>query len=318
MSRDPTVDNDGMGRARAGLLALVSGCVAATSPVPVAPAAMSATAGAPLRTPDAPPVTTASTGDAPTDEPAAVDPGTCVPVAAVRDVTSDLWGPVLTDLAQHIPDDNPWYLANLVTAAHESTHVVNARIAAAHAPDDGTRIDGFYLLGDCGVVVREPALRKRDVAPYVPPALRGLRFGVYITDPAWDHQPTYILDEWVAYTNGGAAALELVARGQWTTGPQDAMAGQLEFTIYAIALTMAIADRDPDYLAANPAYTALVERTALRALTQFRAGKDLPAFPSEEQDRLYQALRVDPEGEPLRQFCRATWGDGFTRALLDL
>lgn len=55
-----------------------------------------------------------------------------------------------------------------------------------------------------------------------------------------------------------------------------------------------------------------------RALDQYRAGKDQPAWPSAEQDRLYEALRSDAAGEPMRAFIRDTWGADFLVRLLAL
>lgn len=246
----------------------------------------------------------------------------CTTTTELRDVDDATWGPVLRDLARHIEHDGPWLKDELSTAAHESTHLMNTQITRAafgSASWGQGRVNGFYMLQDCAVIIPEPAVRKSDVATYVPSSMRGLRYDQYVTgQESWDDVPTYIFDEWIAYTNGSAAALELRSMGNWGDRHQDALAGQIEFTIYGLALGMAVRDLDPTYFATQPAFAQLLAWNALRSLDQYRAGKDDPGFPSEEMHRLYAELRAGADGQAMRDFLSATYGVAFTAKLLDL
>lgn len=240
----------------------------------------------------------------------------CVDLPELRDVDDAAWTPTLRDLARHIPNDNPWH-PQLSTAAHESTHVINSRAYEVAKATLGGDVNGFYLLAGCGVILEEPPTQKGDAAAFVPAALRGLRFAHYVEGTDWAAWSTYLFDEWVAYIHGAAAALELYAAGRWAQRT-DAMAGQLELSIYALGSAMAAQAADPSYLPAHPTYLQFVAWNLVRALDQYRAGAAIAAMPSAEQATLYAELTTGAAGAPLRDFVVATWGDAFARRAFDL
>jgi len=248
-------------------------------------------------------------------------PPPCTPIAPLRpELTDPRWGPVLHDLARHIPNDNPWH-PELPTAAHEATHLMNTVINRSLLPGQDSVANGFYVLNDCAVLLREPSTRKRDAAAYVPAALQGFRFAHYVTgQESWDDVPTYIIDEWISYVHGAAAAIELLEGGHLGSGRSDRMAGQVEFTIYGLALGASVRDLDPAYFASSDglAFKQMLAFTARRSLEQFRAYRTRSEFASAGQEKLYEGLRTSADGAPLRAFVADTWGPAFAASLLDL
>jgi len=242
----------------------------------------------------------------------------CVEVKELRDVEHASWGPILRDLARHIEHDGPWLADELSTAAHESTHLMNTQINRAHNQRWG-QANAFYALNDCGILMPEPKVRKSDAAAYLPDSMRGLRFAQYITgQESWDDVPTYIFDEWIAYTHGSAAALELRDNGNWGDKRSDALAGQVEFTAYGLALGMAVRDLDPTYFAAETAFVQFVAWNARRSLDQYRAGRDDDRWPSEESHAIYAAMRDSADGAAMRAFVTEVYGADFAATLFDL
>lgn len=57
-----------------------------------------------------------------------------------------------------------------------------------------------------------------------------------------------------AYTNGGAAGVEIAKNGNWRGGGRDGVTGQLEFTAYSFALGMAVEKQDPSYFKNHPEF----------------------------------------------------------------
>ena len=55
---------------------------------------------------------------------------------------------------------------------------------------------------------------------------------------AWDDTPLYIFDEWISYMNEGAVGVDQVKAGKWNAGWRDAVAGVIDFNVYAIATAM--------------------------------------------------------------------------------
>jgi hypothetical protein len=228
------------------------------------------------------------------------------------------WGAVLTDIAQHLPSSygTMYDDGDKITHGHETTHGINSHLRN-YFNETGQKANGFYVLEDRGVIVVEPRIRKSQVAAFVPQVLRGPRFGMYITgQTAWDDRPLYVWDEWVSYTNGGAVGIDLADRGMWHYGSRDAVVGQLEFTVYAIATAMAVERHDPEGFAANDQLREFLAWNAKRAMDGYRRGAEIPDFHMSSQGPYYQALLEHPDAEPLRAFVRRLFGDPWTRRVL--
>lgn len=128
-----------------------------------------------------------------------------------------------------------------MTEAHETTHGIHADLRNRAA---GTRVNAFYVLDDRALYLREPNVTLADVAARVPKKSRGEVFDLYLVQQRkhWNHNPLYILDELVAYTNGA-----VVGKEEGDDGWQYECARAQEMTKYAWYLILAIEELDPEY-----------------------------------------------------------------------
>ena len=228
------------------------------------------------------------------------------------------WGTALNDIEAHLPASygNAYRDNDKVTHGHETSHGIHSHIRN-HLNTTGKRANGFYLLDDQAVLVVEPNLRKSQVAPFIPQALRGSRYGTYVTGQVeWDDTPLYLWDEWNAYVNGGEVAVDLFSAGLWDQGSRDAVAGLLEFTVYALAVGMAVERHDPQYFESNAQFREFLALNTLRAMDLFRAGQAMAPFARADQTAYYELLRTGPEAQPVRAFAARLFGEGWARHAL--
>jgi hypothetical protein len=227
-------------------------------------------------------------------------------------------GDVLQDIVQHLPTSygDQYYFDEPITWAHETTHGINSELRNYHN-NTGKRANGFYVLANRGVILVEPDLRKSDANMYVPQKLRGFRYETYMSgQQAWDDTPTYIFDEWVAYTNGGAVGVALVEKGLFGNEWQDGVYGQLEFVVYSMALGMAVEAKDPDYFQTYPQFREFLAWNTRRAMEVFRKGRVMTQFQYDVQDTYFETLRSDPSAQAMRDFISRTWGEAFLAEIL--
>lgn len=200
-------------------------------------------------------------------------------------------------------DNKPMITDSRSTDAHEGTHGVNSRIRSQHSGSNG-----FYVTGGKGVVIKNPNMRKSKVAEFVPMSLRGSRFDLYISRSSdWDDMPTYILDEHIAYVNGGAVAVEDKKNGIKNSVQNygfDAVSGSIEFSFYSIALAMAIEKYDSEYWKTNDQFRNYMNWVLKRAKEVYDSGKDIPEFSSTSQVKLEQNIKNSPDAEAMRVFIR--------------
>lgn len=227
-------------------------------------------------------------------------------------------GAVLNDIEAHLPANygRQYRDADRVTHGHETSHGIHAHLRNHHN-NTGQRANAFYLLEDKAALVVEPPIRKAQVAPFIPARLRGSRYATYVTgQAAWDDRPLYLWDEWCAYVNGSAVAIDLFRAGQWSFGSRDAVAGTLEFTVYALAVGMAVERLAPAYFEQNLQFREFLAAHTLRAMTLYRAGATMAPFARADQEALARALEESPEAEPIRAFAFRTFGEAWARHAL--
>ena len=228
------------------------------------------------------------------------------------------WGEGLTDVHRHLPLDYGYVYrdSDLLTSAHETTHGINSHVRN-NFNDTGQQANGFYVMEDRALILVEPAIRKSDINAYVPESLRGSRYDLYLGGMwDWDDMPTYIWDEWVAYTNGGAVGVDLVRSGLWRYDWRDGVMGSLEFTVYGLALGMAVEALDPDYFAEEEQFREFMAFQTERAMGVFFAGREMEPFAWDRQDALYRELCEGAGAEELRRFVRRTYGADWTMEVL--
>jgi hypothetical protein len=264
-----------------------------------------------------------SDADTPDSQPSSPKPGDGLiflsfPVQNTR--TQAPANTVLADIVGHLPASygNTYYDSDVVTWGHETTHGINSHLRN-NFNTTGRKANGFYVTGDQGVMLAEPAIRKSAMIPFVPTSLRGSRFATYVTGQTdWDDRPTYIFDEWVAYTNGSAVGVDLAKQGRWTYGWRDAVMGTLEFTVYAIAIEMAVATANPQYLQQNPQFAEFVAWNARRAMQLFREGARITSFAYSVQDAYYAKLKTSPDARAWRDFVVAQYGSAFAAEVFEI
>src|SRR5262249_31595494 len=139
--------------------------------------------------------------------------------------------------------------------------------------------------------------------------------------PGWENVGLHLWDEWDAYTNGAAVAVDRYTRGLDRFPPgtvDDNVFAVLEFTVYALTTGMAVGLYHPVRFAADSQLRAFLAWQTERAMAVFRAGIVLPAYQWTETDAFYAALRASPDAEPLRQFVQATFGGTWAYAVLGI
>lgn len=244
-----------------------------------------------------------------------------VPGAGVRFVSypaqkassNPRWGTALNDIEQHLPAQygTTYRDSDKVTHGHETSHGIHAHLRNNYN-DTGRRANAFYVLGDRAALVVEPGIRKSQVAEFIPAGLRGSRFGTYVTGQQdWDDRPLYLWDEWNAYANGGEVAVDLFQAGLWDQGQRDAVAGLLEFTVYALAVGLAVERHDPAYFASNAQFREFLAFNTERTMALYRKGAAMQPFARADDAAYYERLRTGPEGESIRTFAARLFGDAW-------
>ncbi len=251
------------------------------------------------------------------DTPAPGEPGSALVTIELRPFnnrTSRNWGPALQDIMNHeAPGDNDSY-DDMITLGHETTHGINSWVRNRMS-QGSKRANGYYLMNNKAALVEEPNMRKSQIAPFVPRSLRNSRYDMYVTGQSgWDDMPTYIMDEWVAYINGSIAGVDLVNRGMWRAGWRDGVKGTIDFSVFSVALGMAIEKHDPAYFASNIQFREFLAYNLKRAMQVFHEGRKLRDFADAEQDRYYQTFRDSPETAAMRDFLNRTYGEAWVKA----
>ena len=186
------------------------------------------------------------------------------------------------------------------TNAHESVHMINAWLTNKH--QKSPRVHGLYGLNGNGIIVEEPPIKKRDIARYIPEPLRFYRYSTYITgQQEWDGEPLYICNEWIAYVSGGKVAIEAV-QNQEKVEWQDSVSGSLEFSIYGIALAMAVQDLANDYWQSNKQFKDFMLWNLRRSYETYKMGREMKEFRWDKQDALYEAFLTSPAAAEMRDF----------------
>jgi len=232
-------------------------------------------------------------------------------------------GNFLNDIESHIPSQygTQYRDRDPVTWSHETTHGINAHIRNQNYTSGSNRT-GLYVGNDRGVVLDNPNMRKSDVRQEIPQALRGSRYDLYLNQQqAFEKEPHYILDEWVAYANGLQTGVDLAQQGR---GRPDNIVGlgamgALEFTTYAFAEAKAISQKDPAYWNSEQGkqFKEFIAWHGVRAMDLVRQGSAMEKSKEGGQDQYMQELCSGASGQGLRDFIAREFGQDYLRRLLN-
>jgi hypothetical protein len=205
-----------------------------------------------------------------------------------------------------------------VTWGHETSHGIHAYIRN-NKNDTGKKANGFYLLSGNYAIVLEPKLRIRDIRQYVPTEMRLGRYELYfVQQSAWDDTPLYIFDEWNAYVNGGATAIDLHKQGKWKAGKRDAVVGVIEFSVYALAVGQAVKEKDSQYFNDYEQFRHFMKFNLERSLEIFKYGRKVPEFSGYGQDEYFEKFKTSPQAAQLRKFATDTFGADWCQRVLEI
>lgn len=204
----------------------------------------------------------------------------------------DVYGDVLSHCKRPNRGDGRY------TDVHETSHFISSALRKGRMG-----YNGFYILNDDAVIVKEPPTTIGEVAEYVPKNLRGMRYKLYFVDQRryWDEQPLYIAEEWNCYTLGGMCAVDDY-NNKRELERTDAVAGMFEFMIYSTALAMCVEDKCPEYWEKNKQFREFIQYRMDTSSMIFAVGRKIPQFKSSSSDKLYQTYYNSDEGKEFQKF----------------
>ncbi len=144
--------------------------------------------------------------------------------------------PIIADIESHLPAGHPYRDSDLITWVHEGTHGINSQLR------NEFRRPGFYVLRNRAVLLnKEPNTTLTQVARIVPVSLRGDVYQLYLIDSQrwWNNEPSYVFDEFVAYTNGAEARMSLRIQAR-----QETVRYMLELSVYSTCVSRAAKSKD--------------------------------------------------------------------------
>lgn len=206
------------------------------------------------------------------------------------------------------------------TNAHETAHGIHSEIRNEYTDKLKKRVNGFYALQGRGVVIEEPGIKMSHAVKFIPENLRSYRYDLYMVKQLrdWNDTPLYIMDEWNAYVLGGMCCVDDVKQGKHKDGWTDGVSGCLDFSIYTIALAMAVKEYDSRYWSDHQQFKNFVKWNLKRANETYLAGHRMKEFQWEKQDKLLKEFLDSPGAEKMREFVKSEldgiWLDAKTEA----
>ena len=198
--------------------------------------------------------------------------------------------PIVADVESHLPNGHPYRDSDLVGYVHEGTHGINSLLRAEFG------CPGFYVLNNRAYLLSEPDTTLTKVARVVPISLRGTVYRLYLIESRWwwDKQPSYVFDEWVAYTNGTEARWQLSIKNR-----QETVQYMLEFCVYSACVTCYTND---------PQTRVFYKWQLARSMKLYHAS-------GLKSDYLVK-LRTEPDAEQLRAYIRDYCGPRWTKKVM--
>lgn len=231
------------------------------------------------------------------------------PWKKIKEFRQERLGKTLNDIESHIQANHSYKFPSMpMTWAHETTHGINANIRNKFFSNKPVKA-GFYCLNDQCVLIVEPQGSKISrFASKIPNILRGPSYDLYLRQQLkyWDNHPLYVLDEWVAYTNGTACGQEVKEYG-WFYELLQAH----NFCVYALFMAKQVEQDCPDY-----------DQTQLKAFIRwniervFQYTSNAIEDPANRLDKVrayLKGFKEAPEAEDLRIFSRKYLGEEWCK-----
>jgi len=228
----------------------------------------------------------------------------------VRDISREDLGINLSDIESHLPSNHAYSHQDLITWGHESTHGINSNIR--NSQSEPWSVNAFYCLRNRAVVLKEPKTRITKFANKIPQILRGPSYNLYLKQQTkyWDDRPLYILDEWIAYTNGAEVGIEMKAAG-WDYELLQAH----NFNVYVVCLAMEIQLNCPDY--DDLPFFGFVKWNIERVMNLTQQAKNLDVQKVARVQEYLDKIKTHSESEKFREFCRGYFGNEWCQKVYD-
>ena len=192
------------------------------------------------------------------------------------------------------------------TNVHETAHSIHNELRNYYKRLlKDNKLNVIYLLNSKAAIVSDANITIKMIQPYVYKPLRSSRYSLYLEKQTafWNDSPTYILDEWNCYILGAECAIDDFLQNK-NLEKTNVLSGALEFSVYTLAMCLAIQDHDPDYWINYPQFKALVKYNLMRSERVLRLGGHIPEFQYKEQDRLRAVLLKHGDAEPMRHLLK--------------
>lgn len=235
---------------------------------------------------------------------------------AQKNLSDASWGNVLTDIENHLPKEKgtQYRDRDKTTWAHETTHGIHSAINEIYFKSG--HIYGLYVLNDKAAIITQPKTTITQVAAMIPASLRKSRYQLYLVSQRryWDAEPLYLYDEWIAYTNGVTAGIELDQKGiAKYANKNDFLFSIIEFDVYALYVCMAAKKYDPSYDAKQ-----LLEFTAWnlqRTMNLYAEGSKIENL-NWDDGKYLEEIRTGQSAAELRQFVITTYGPAWAKEVM--
>lgn len=201
------------------------------------------------------------------------------------------------------------------TNVHETAHSIHNELRNQYRQIlKKDKVNVLYILNGEAVVVDDPNITLQCIKPFIGNSLKSQKYKLYLEDQLkfWNEYPTYILDEWNCYILGAECAIDDFLQDK-KLEKTNVLAGPLEFSIYALAMCLAIQQHDNDYWHNNLQFKSLIYLNLTRTSRLLTLGSDISEFVNAEQDRLKTMLLKHEEASKIRILLK----NDFNSILLD-
>jgi hypothetical protein len=209
-------------------------------------------------------------------------------------------GTILSDIESHLPAGHIYRDSDKITWTHEGTQGIASYLRGQYSQYGN--YNGFYVLKNRACIIKEPNTTISKVARLVPNSLKGEVYNLYMVQQAysWNDSPLYILDEFVAYTNGSDCRLDLKIVDR-----SESVRYMVEFGVYSMCLAQSCQSNDPQF-------KKFLLWSLERMMSIYQQSSNLRGNTSQ----YLTILRTSSDAENLRRFSREYFGKEWTKNIM--